>query len=74
MIRQLDVTKEHCPMTFVKVKLALASMSSGECIEVLIEGDEPKNAIPKAAQEQGHRVCATGTRDGHFFVQIEKGP
>jgi tRNA 2-thiouridine synthesizing protein A len=35
MSATIDVTKEHCPMTFVKVKLALARIKPGEQLEVL---------------------------------------
>lgn len=31
----LDITKEHCPMTFVKTKLRLAQLQAGDILEVL---------------------------------------
>ncbi len=68
----LDVTKEHCPMTFVKVKIRLATMNLGERLEVIMEGGEPLANIPRSAAEQGHRVIETTERNGHFHVVIEK--
>ena len=32
----LDITKEHCPMTFVKTKIELSKLQSGDILEVLL--------------------------------------
>lgn len=69
----LDITRDHCPMTFVKVKLELARLQKGDILDVTLDGLEPLANIPKAAQEQGHRVLEVVSRDGHFHVVIEKG-
>ena len=73
MTNILDITNDHCPMTFVKVKLQLSKMKPGEILDVILEGQEPLVNIPKAASEQGHRVVETTRRDGHYHVVIEKG-
>ena len=36
MAKTLDITGDCCPMTFVKVKLALAKMQSGEELDVAL--------------------------------------
>ena len=33
--KTLDITKEHCPMTFVKTKIELSKLQSGDILEVL---------------------------------------
>ena len=38
---QIDITKEICPMTFVKTKLKLETMSTGEVLEVTLREGEP---------------------------------
>lgn len=73
MTSTLDITRDHCPMTFVKVKLQLSKMQPGEVLDVVMDGLEPLANIPKAAREQGHRIIETVERDGHFHVVIEKG-
>ena len=45
-------------MNFVRVKLALESMKSGEKLEVLIKGKEALNLIPKSVDECGHTVIS----------------
>jgi TusA-related sulfurtransferase len=55
-IKQLDITKEHCPMTFVKTKIELAKLLSGDTLEVLVTEGEPLENIPKSSTEQGFKV------------------
>ncbi len=52
----LDITKEHCPMTFVKTKLELAKLNTGEILEVLLKEGEPLDSVPKSSQEQGYEI------------------
>lgn len=52
----LDITTETCPMTFVRTRIALDRMKSGEVLQVLYQGDEPARNLPQTATEQGHTV------------------
>ena len=45
----LDITKEHCPMTFVKTKIQLAKIAKDDILEVLVTDGEPLENIPKSA-------------------------
>ncbi|MCQ2217960.1 MAG: sulfurtransferase TusA family protein [Paludibacteraceae bacterium] len=58
MNHTLDITKEHCPMTFVKTKLELAKLQKGEILEVLLSEGEPLNNVPRSATEQGFEVLS----------------
>ena len=53
---KLDITKEHCPMTFVKTKLELEELDTGDQLEVLLTKGEPLDNVPKSATEQGFKV------------------
>ena len=55
-IFQLDVTKDHCPMTFVKTKLELEKLGEGDRLDVLVNEGEPLENIPSSAKEQGFKV------------------
>jgi tRNA 2-thiouridine synthesizing protein A len=59
--RTLDITHEVCPMTFVRTRLALDAMASGQTLLVLLKGDEPVRNVPRTAAEQGHAVLAQST-------------
>ena len=52
----LDITGEICPMTFVRVRLALDRLAPGDVLEVLLKGEEPRRNVPRTAVEQGHAV------------------
>ncbi|WP_419760214.1 sulfurtransferase TusA family protein [Acidisoma sp.] len=54
----LDVTRETCPMTFVRTRLALERLSAGDLLRVLVKGDEPRDSVPRMAEAQGHTVLA----------------
>ncbi len=73
MKRTLDITRDHCPMTFVKTKLELEKLAPGEQLEVYLSEGEPLQNVPKTAKEQGYKVLdvslVTGTR---YRVLLEK--
>jgi TusA-related sulfurtransferase len=54
--RTIDITAQVCPMTFVRTRLALDCMTSGQILLVLLRGDEPRRNVPASAAAQGHRV------------------
>lgn len=69
----LDITRETCPMTFVKVKLMLAKMQPGEQLEVLLNEGEPLENVPRSCEEQGYRVLSCEpTDDHHYLLLVEK--
>ena len=69
----LDITKEHCPMTFVKTKLKLAQIAEGDILEVLLTDGEPLNNVPKSATEQGFNVLSINHVEGNIHkVTIQK--
>ena len=41
----LDITKEHCPMTFVKTKIELSKLQTGDILEVLLAKEQGYNVI-----------------------------
>jgi len=55
---EIDVTREYCPMTFVRTRLALDKLRSGQVLQVLMKGEEPRRNVPRTAAEQGHAVLA----------------
>lgn len=52
----LDISRERCPMTFVKTKLYLEKLESGDALEVLLAEGEPLDNVPRTAVEQGFQV------------------
>jgi molybdopterin/thiamine biosynthesis adenylyltransferase len=54
----IDITREVCPMTYVRVKLALEALDDGQVLEVLLRGGEPLKNVPRSARDDGHEVVA----------------
>lgn len=70
----LDITKEVCPMTFVRTRLALDRMQTGQTLLVLLKGEEPVRNVPRTATEQGHAVLSQSCdQDGVTRLLLRKG-
>ncbi len=69
----LDITKEHCPMTFVKTKLALEKLKKGDRLTVILSKGEPLDNVPKAVKEQGSKILEISKVEGLIHkIVIEK--
>ncbi|MEM7009470.1 MAG: sulfurtransferase TusA family protein [Thermodesulfobacteriota bacterium] len=69
---QIDVTKEICPMTFVKTKLKLETMSSGEILEVTLREGEPLMNVPKSVEQDGHKILDLHQEGDIYKLLIER--
>jgi TusA-related sulfurtransferase len=54
----LDITRETCPMTFVRTRLALDRLASGQILLVRLCGEEPERNVPRTCAAQGHTVLS----------------
>ena len=63
----IDITKDHCPMTFVKAKIELSKLKEGETLEVLLTEGEPLENVPKSAQELGFSVLENIHVNGNIY-------
>ncbi len=69
----VDITREACPMTYVRTKLKLETLASGSILEVLLKGDEPLKNVPRSARDEGHEVVSLEPRpDGTWRLLIKK--
>ena len=69
----LDITGEVCPMTFVRARLALDRLASGQILRIELRGEEPRLNVPRSAVELGHAVIAQTTRaDGTTSLWIRR--
>ena len=59
--REIDITADTCPMTFVRTRLALDRLASGQILAVRLRGEEAMRSVPRAAAEQGHAVLSQTT-------------
>lgn len=72
--REIDITRDVCPMTFVKTRLALDRLAPGDLLLVRLKGKEPLNNVPRTVKEQGHSVLSLETdTNGIAALLIKKG-
>ena len=70
--KTLDITKEHCPMTFVKTKIEWAKLQTGDILEVLLSEGEPLDNVPRNAVDQGYEVLSVEHVEGTIHKVIIK--
>lgn len=69
----IDITGELCPMTFVRTKLRLERMKSGEVLNVRLRGEEPLRNVPRAARDEGHAILGIeGDGADTYIVTIRR--
>ena len=62
VVRSLDVSSLRCPMTWVRTKLELERLESGETLVVTVPEGEAVENVPRSAREAGHAVDVDGTK------------
>jgi TusA-related sulfurtransferase len=60
----LDITGEVCPMTFVRTKLMVERMRTGQKAEVRLKGKEPLLNVPRSLRELGYFIVGPDPEPG----------
>ncbi len=69
----LDITRDICPMTFVRTRLALDRLPPGTRLLVRLKGDEARRNVPRSVREHGHKVLEEQTGpDGVTSLLLER--
>jgi Sulfite reductase, beta subunit (hemoprotein) len=61
-----------CPMNFVKTKIALTSLSSGNLLEVWLDDGAPIENVPGSVRNEGHTIVSTIQEQNYWKVLIRK--
>ncbi len=69
----IDITREVCPMTFVRVKLRLESLNPGDTLEIRLNGGEPLENVPRALKDEGCEVGPARADGDHYRITARKG-
>ena len=69
---ELDLRGVICPYNFVKTKLKLESMLSGEVLAVMLDEGEPIRNVPQSIRNEGHEVLRQEPIEGAFRIFIKK--
>lgn len=70
----VDITDVVCPVTFVKVKVALEEIEDGELLAIRMNDGEAIRNVPRSLKEEGHKVLEViDNGDNTYTVTVEKG-
>lgn len=63
----LDLRGTPCPINFIRSKLQLEKMSSGQLLKISLDGGEPIAQVPHSLSLEGYNI--EGVEDkGEYFV------
>jgi len=69
----IDLRGVKCPFNFVKTKLKLETLESGQTLSVVLDPGEPIANVPRSVQEEGHALLRTTPRpDGLYEILVRK--
>ncbi len=72
-MHNLDLRGVACPMNFVKTKLYLDKLASGEVVKVLLDPGEPVESVTTSIEEEGHELMSSDQDPaGHYIVSIRR--
>ncbi len=68
----LDITGDVCPMTLVRVRMAMDKVPPGGLLRILMASGEPVASIPRTLREEGHEVLGIERQGDAFSVRVRK--
>jgi TusA-related sulfurtransferase len=69
----IDLRGVSCPTNFVKAKLALELVETGEKVELLLDDGEPVKNVPRSLKAEGHKLLGLQETEGYYVLTLEKG-
>lgn len=71
--RTKDFRGVLCPMNFVRTKLELATLNSGDLLEIWLDDGKPIENVPGSVKLEGHEIISqTQHSEGYWQVIIKK--
>ncbi|MBI1857985.1 MAG: sulfurtransferase TusA family protein [Candidatus Melainabacteria bacterium] len=68
----LDLRGIECPINFVKTKIKLDEMNSGQMLEVWLDPGEAIESVSQSVLEEGHKIIEQIEQDGYFKLFVRK--
>lgn len=68
----IDITDVVCPITFVKVKLALEDLEDGQTLAVHLNDGEPIQNVPRSLKDEDHKVLSVKKREDSTYDLVVK--
>jgi tRNA 2-thiouridine synthesizing protein A len=71
-VQTIDLRGVSCPTNFVKAKLALEMVDSGETVEFLLDEGEPVKNVSRSLKAEGHKIMSLEEKGGYYQLVLEK--
>ncbi len=68
-----DLRGVSCPTNFVKAKLSLELLETGDQVEFFLDDGEPVKNVPRSLKAEGHKLLGLVEKDGYYVLTLEKG-
>ena len=72
-MKSIDLRGVSCPTNFVKAKLALELLETGDKVQFLLDDGEPIKNVPRSLKAEGHKLLSLKEEGGHYVLTLEKG-
>jgi len=73
MTEELDLRGEVCPYTFVKTKLKLEELESGEDLTILLDDSSAVANVSKSLRNEGHEILGLrAVSSGVWQIAVKK--
>jgi TusA-related sulfurtransferase len=70
MNQKLDLRGTPCPINFVRSKLQLEKMSSGELLEIWLDSGEPIEQVPNSLSMEGYTIEFIEDQGDFFSLSV----
>lgn len=69
----LDLRGVACPMNFVRIKLLIDKIPSGDSVKALLDEGEPLDSVQSSVSADGHEIISCQRQvEGYYAVVIRK--
>ena len=70
-MQPINLRGVSCPTNFVKAKLALEMVDSGEIVEFILDPGEPIENVPRSLKAEGHKLLKLEEKGGYYILTVE---
>jgi tRNA 2-thiouridine synthesizing protein A len=67
---RIDLRGVPCPLSFVKAKLRLERIQSGQLLELWLDQGEPVEQVPNSLSVDGHKILSLIEHEDNFFTLL----
>lgn len=66
----LDLCGTPCPLNFIRCRLALETLTSGQCLQVDLDPGEPEEMVVPGLRRDGHAVTVEHLGPDRVRLQV----